>query len=75
MIVIVMICFAILLGCALLFLCDCPVYVVEYKGIRFHFLSKRQAERECAFLEKMREMEIEISEIERLIEATKEKDK
>lgn len=68
---IAVICFGVLLGCALLILCDCPVYVVEYKGIRFHFLSKRKAEKEIAFLEKVREMEIKIAEIERQNEETK----
>lgn len=70
---IAVICFGVLLGfgCVLLILCDCPVYVVEYKGIRFHFLSKRKAEKEIAFLEKVREMEIKIAEIERQNEETK----
>lgn len=70
---IAVICFGVLLGFALLILCDCPVYVVEYKGIRFHFLSKRKAEKEIAFLEKVREMEIKIAEIEKRTEATKRK--
>lgn len=69
------ICFGVLLGCALLILCDCPVYEVEYKGIRFHFLSKRQAEKEIAFLEKVQEMEIGLAEIRRLIEVTRERKK
>ena len=68
---IAVICFGVLLGFALLILCDCTVYEVEYKGIRFHFLSKRQAEKEIAFLEKVREMEIELAEIEKRAEATK----
>jgi len=71
--VIAVICFGALLGCALLILCDCPVYVVEYKGIRYHFLSKRQAEKEFAFLEKVQKMEMELVEIERQLEATKRK--
>ena len=70
---IAVICLGVLLGfgCVLLILCDCPVYVVEYKGIRFYFLSKRKAEKEIAFLEKVREMEIKIAEIERQNEETK----
>lgn len=70
---IAVICLGVLLGfgCVLLILCDCPVYVVEYKGIRFHFLSKRKAEKEIAFLEKVREMEIKLAEIERQNEETK----
>ena len=70
---IAVVCLGVLLGfgCVLLILCDCPVYVVEYKGIKFHFLSKRRAEKELAFLEKVREMEIELAEIERQLGATK----
>ena len=68
---IAVICFGVLLGCALLILCDCHVYEVEYKGIKYYFLSKRQAEKEIAFLEKVRELEIKIAETEKVIETTK----
>lgn len=70
---IAVICFGVLLGfvCVLLILCDCPVYEVEYKGFKYYFLSKRQAEKEIAFLEKVQEMEMELAEIERQLEVTK----
>ena len=56
--------FGLLVGICLIliFSSSIPVYCVEYKGIEYYFLSKKRADKQYAFLCKVRELEQDIAE-------------